>query len=381
MKKTKIIFLIIFCFSLFPVASENVNAFDDTYVTSYTENYTYYTTERRWVSCRWIKIHDIYMCNNGWIRGGSECNSCCGGIAYDYGYDDLRNSCTGATVCDNVAVPNPGGYWEYYQQARTGSRTITVCNYICGVNSWSSCSAHTQSATSVKYCSTSGSSCSRTVPLTQYCNNPPVASIVTPNTGLTYDKHNYIDFSGTATDPDGDSIATYQWYDGGCGSGTYLFDQASFSTNGFEPGNHTVYFRAQDDQGAWSDCDSVSFTIRPTCDPETAPAGSAFCAGDNENIPGTSNVSAVRVNSVDNCTSSRKCEYYMLPINGSVGSANSEVYCQRPTENLCSEGTPSDVTEGDGGKSWIWTCQGLYGGNDAEGKAVKSCAYQEVTPN
>ncbi len=375
MKKIKIIFLIIFCLTLLSVVSKKVDAFTDTYLTSYTENYTYYTTESRWVSCRWIKIHDIYMCNNGWLRGGSGCNDCCGGIAYDYGYDDLRNSCTGAIICDNNGVPDPGGYWQSYQQAHTGSRTVTVCNYICGVTSWDTCSSHTQSATAVSYCQVKSSSCSRTAALTQYCNTIPVAQIITPAEGSTYDKSEEASFSGTASDPDGDAIAGYEWRDGSCTGGELLSTEASFSKSGFDPGvSHTIYFRAQDDQGEWSNCDQVTININPACVPDQAPAENAFCSGDTTGL--SVNTAITRVDSPSDCTDGQKCEYYPFIV-GSCGEAVNNTYCSKPTQNLCAAGTLSSV-ESDG-DYWNWTCEGINAPNE-DCQAQRSCAWKEVSP-
>ncbi|WP_323696857.1 InlB B-repeat-containing protein [Thiorhodovibrio litoralis] len=50
------------------------------------------------------------------------------------------------------------------------------------------------------------------------------------------------------------------------------------------------------------------------------------------------------------------------PINGRCGSAEGEAFAVAPSSNLCSAGTPSAVS---GTGPWSWTCQGQYGGTDA----------------
>ncbi len=112
----------------------------------------------------------------------------------------------------------------------------------------------------------------------------------------------------------------------------------------------------------------------------TKPSAATSCPNDWIGVSAPE-PSWIQVGSLADCTDSRKCEYYYPPIPGSVGSADGGTFCPKPTENLCSAGTASEVTESADGKYWEWTCSGINGGTSASGKALKSCAYQEVNPN
>lgn len=126
----------------------------------------------------------------------------------------------------------------------------------------------------------------------QGSNNCPSVSITAPTNGARFSNGVNITFSGTATDLDGDPITGYEWRDGSI-TGTLLSTAASFSTSTLAPGQHTVYFRAQDSKGLWS-CiyASVTFTVSTIgnaapdghitlpdgspAGPTSVPAGTAF---------------------------------------------------------------------------------------------------------
>jgi len=78
-------------------------------------------------------------------------------------------------------------------------------------------------------------------------NNPPTAFIdsISPNPAT---QGQSISFSGHGTDSDG-SIVAYNWRSSIDGQ---LSSSASFSTSGLSVGTHTIYFKVQDDDGAWS---------------------------------------------------------------------------------------------------------------------------------
>lgn len=344
---------------------------DDPYVTQYTSYYY------RTVPCSWVKWFDVYYCSSRYgvcchNPDGTYCKAkCgdCGGVSASI----YRSSCNGSTWCDNVAWYSPGT-----RQVRV-STTGYKCNYISGVSSWGSCVNHLQSAQDVtwseKIVSSPTSQCEHEVELTRYCNNPPVADITAPANGSTYDQNDEVNFTGTATDADGDTIVGYQWRNGSCSSGQVLSTNDSFSQGGFDPGtSQTIYLRAQDDQGDWSNCDQVTINIRPSCIPNQVPAENVFCPGDNENL--TSNTAITRVDSPSECTSGQKCEYYPYIV-GSCGEASNNEYCSKPTKSLCSKGNASSVEiDGD---YWKWTCQGINASNE-ECQALQSCAWKEVSP-
>jgi len=99
-------------------------------------------------------------------------------------------------------------------------------------------------------------------------NQPPTANItsITPNP-VTLGEN--VIFTGSASDSDGTVVASV-WtstLDG------FLSNQSSFSYNSslLSVGNHTISFRAQDDEGAWSD-DATSWleVLPPPNKPPTA---------------------------------------------------------------------------------------------------------------
>jgi hypothetical protein len=78
-------------------------------------------------------------------------------------------------------------------------------------------------------------------------NASPTATIdsITPNPA---DAGQSVTFTGHGTDTDG-TIAAYSWSSSINGT---LSTEASFSTSALSLGTHTITFRVQDDQGAWS---------------------------------------------------------------------------------------------------------------------------------
>ncbi|MFZ5982544.1 MAG: hypothetical protein ACOYS2_03180 [Patescibacteria group bacterium] len=387
--KNKKLFLLLFLAVLTLLSWNISNAWSDPYVTSYSSSYTYYDTVNVWESCRWNISNHIYQCTDGSVwQSPGDCDRIGRAPASYYGWNAF-NSCTGAYICSNNGVPNPGGYWTTRQVARTGYTSGYLCHYISSVSSWSACVNETRVATAVVWSTVSGTSCTN-VPTTESCNNPPVAEITNPESNLTgsgaVEYKSFVNFSGIGTDIEGDPIVGYEWCLGAPGCSSPISTSASFSYGDLPPNTTSrVFFRVRDDQGLahWSEADSVDIAVKPTCvnasgNPSGAPAGTSFCSGDNENL--SSNTTLSQVDSSADC-SAPKCQYYYLPVNGEVGDAKDQIFCQRPEENLCDEGTPTPVNVSADGNYWEWTCEGKYGGTSSDGKAVKSCAYKEVNPN
>ncbi|MEW6196811.1 MAG: hypothetical protein AB1521_16815, partial [Bacteroidota bacterium] len=67
-----------------------------------------------------------------------------------------------------------------------------------------------------------------------------------------------VSFSGSGTDPDGGTIQAYNWRSSISGQ---LSTAASFSNTSLPPGTHTIYFKVQDNEGAWSNEVSTTLTI------------------------------------------------------------------------------------------------------------------------
>ena len=65
------------------------------------------------------------------------------------------------------------------------------------------------------------------------------------------------------------------------------------------------------------------------------------------------------------------------PINGVCGSANGQTFTSAPTTNLCSVGSPSEVTSNPG--TFTWSCAGSNGGQDASCSATRA-STATVTP-
>jgi WD40 repeat protein len=106
---------------------------------------------------------------------------------------------------------------------------------------------------------------------------PPTATIdsISPSPARFDDD---VTFSGSGYDSDGTVIAS-EWNSDIDG---VLSDEEDFNITGFSVGTHTISFRVQDNDGDWSDADSVSLYIG------TAPVASAshWNDGSNESEPG-----------------------------------------------------------------------------------------------
>ncbi|MDA3840343.1 MAG: hypothetical protein PF572_04600 [Patescibacteria group bacterium] len=93
-------------------------------------------------------------------------------------------------------------------------------------------------------------------------NNPPTATITNPPTSsITRSiSDSAINFTSSSNDSDG-SVVAYEWSSGSCG-GTTLGTNSTLSRD-FNVGgsSNTIYFRVQDNDGAWSTCDSVTVTV------------------------------------------------------------------------------------------------------------------------
>ncbi|MBE0426200.1 MAG: putative Ig domain-containing protein [Nitrospirae bacterium] len=96
-------------------------------------------------------------------------------------------------------------------------------------------------------------------------NIAPTATIdlISPNPALPGET---VSFAGSGTDSDG-TITGYNWRSSIDGQ---LSSSASFSTSALSEGNHVIYFKVQDNQGAWSQEASRTAEIaNPIADPNT----------------------------------------------------------------------------------------------------------------
>lgn len=195
------------------------------------------------------------------------------------------------------------------------------------------CSNGANNPVSCNTCSTGfiwQSSTSSCIPST-----PPTASITSPAVNITIYDDQEQQFTGTATDPDG-TVVAYEWRTSNCSTGTIISSLASF-VRSFTVGTYTIYFRAQDNDGAWS----------------------------------------------TNCPSRVIQVLEHNPVAGVCGSANGVPTQKKPTSNLCDTlGLPGPTVlpvgidilpENNPALSWSWTCAGEYGGNDTFCGSNNSC--------
>jgi len=72
-----------------------------------------------------------------------------------------------------------------------------------------------------------------------------------------------VTFSGSGADNDG-TVVAYEWTSDIDG---FLSDEKDFSITGFTVGNHTISFRVQDNDGAWSSWSTTELYIYPNAPP------------------------------------------------------------------------------------------------------------------
>ena len=142
---------------------------------------------------------------------------------------DIRHA--GGTTRVTIDQQQNGGRWNslgLYSFAAGVSYTVTVTSQ---PGPSSTC------ADAVKFAEVGGGG-----------NLPPTATIdsITPNPALPGGK---VDFTGHGLDSDGGPVFAHSWRSNIDG---VLSDSASFSTSALSSGQHTIYFKVQDDLGAWS---------------------------------------------------------------------------------------------------------------------------------
>ena len=102
---------------------------------------------------------------------------------------------------------------------------------------------------------------SREVNQSLHINALPTATIDTISPSPA-DEGNEVSFSGSGSDNDG-TVVGYEWRSNIDGN---LSTEASFSTSSLAPGEHTISFRVQDNDGAWSEWDTETLVITPESD-------------------------------------------------------------------------------------------------------------------
>lgn len=121
-----------------------------------------------------------------------------------------------------------------------------------------------------------------TINLLNNNNTPPVATITSPQSGQTYSKGEFIQFSGTGYDTEDHWLTgmSLVWYSSK--EATPLGTGESLTVNTLTGGTHTITLIATDNQGA-SHSDTISLIVRNTAPVATItypPDGSTFRVGE-----------------------------------------------------------------------------------------------------
>lgn len=237
----------------------------------------------------WMQYHYRY---SNWVVTVTYTSPCFNPI------DDrniLANSSSGPiTVCQGatVAISSNGGNtsnWCYWISSNGGASWNVLAGGNCNqtsfnwvVNTPGSWLFHVRNYDACGYCWNVGRSCEScgTCIVTVNVNTPPTAP-----TSITGTNNICLGQSTTLTAAGGSngSGATYQWYAGGCGSGSVLGTGVSLSVS---PGASTTYYvrrvGTSPCNGTVTGCASVTVTVRT---PPTAPtsvtstAGTTICRG------------------------------------------------------------------------------------------------------
>jgi hypothetical protein len=222
----------------------------------------YYTPgDCSWSGCGWYRDG---WCVGAWYVGGTSTYDCCHiyqskvVITEPYSCTSDRRAIGSATFY--IYGANPVGNYSRNRSAKIYTLTDENGYYIFqDINN----GEYSISASKEGY-----TPCSLELKnVTVYCRNaqadlclssniPPVAYIdsITPSPAVEGDA---VSFTGHGEDEDG-SVVAYDWRSSIDG---FLSDQASFSASSLSVGNHTIYFKVQDDDGAWSEEVSASLEV------------------------------------------------------------------------------------------------------------------------
>jgi len=117
-------------------------------------------------------------------------------------------------------------------------------------------------------------------------NHAPTAFIDLPQDNSEHDVNELIQFRGRSEDEDGDDIIAYSWdFGNGIGSFERIF-QYSYD----EAGNYEVSFRVQDENGLWSEFDTVNIIVNDIVDENIAPIVNIESPQSGEIISGIYNI-------------------------------------------------------------------------------------------
>jgi hypothetical protein len=110
-------------------------------------------------------------------------------------------------------------------------------------------------------------------------NKPPIAYVdsVSPTSSVCGDA---VTFKGHGIDPDG-TVVVYSWRASPEGN---LSNAASFTTSSLTAGSHTIWFKIQDNNGAWSD--EVMAVVNVVAAGTTKPVLNSFIASPGSIAPG-----------------------------------------------------------------------------------------------
>lgn len=327
------------------------------------------------------------------VSVASTVRSCANGGLYVKAYVDGVLTINGAE-CERATCDESGS-----RSINVGSVCVPRSVGVSG-ESWSTTLAvncATWGGTYTTYCSwdTAASSIGYNV---INCNAAPIVTInsianVRTATG-PYFENEVVDLRGTVTDPDGDAITAWRWGVGSCGDNSLATVEDPNSVTLPGAGNHTVYFRAQDSNGAWSACDTRTITIGENgkCDPATMllyPCDAKDLVGNqcsSTALPTTETTTSTEprfpFSSISTAVTEKAswvcppniignpatCKVKRLQIAPSFcGTATAENHKEKPTSNLC--GVRNSLVGSPGvtlaGGAWRWRCQGDCNPNSA----------------
>ncbi|MEK7567459.1 MAG: PKD domain-containing protein [Patescibacteria group bacterium] len=255
--------------------------------------------------------------NVGWISfNASDVSGCPAGAC-----TPTLNSVTGEVTGWAKAL-SAGGGWDGFISLNcsnnggcgTSNYSVAFSGTVSSGYAWGDSVVGWMSWCGTGYCVISSAIVSNELP-TAIISSPLVTEFTTVDPIL---------FNSVGSSDNDGTIVAYDWRDGGCGSGAILGTTANFERY-LDQGTYPIYLRVQDDDGAWSICDTITINVGPP-----------------------------------------------IAINGQCGGAHAVPISRAPSANLCGAGIPTTPIW-NGINRWNWSCDGQYGGTNASCFATNSC--------
>jgi hypothetical protein len=158
-------------------------------------------------------------------------------------------------------------------------------------------------------------------------NKPPIAYVdsVSPTSSVCGDA---VTFKGHGIDPDG-TVVAYSWRSSPEGD---LSNEASFTTSSLAAGSHTIWFKVQDNNGAWSD--EVMAVVNVVAAGATKPVISSFTASPGGITPGGSSTLSWNVTGCTNVVIDQSIGTVSSSGSRVVKPVNTTIYTLRATNEV-----------------------------------------------